>query len=135
MQHDEDVWECLGHGICAGNQNFMWGWGKNAPAFTMPDNVSFAVGPGSGFNQLVLQVHYLTARPANDSSGVRIRFSTHATPMSAGVIAFASLFTIPPGRDEYDVVNHCCYRGYEPINTFAFRVHTHWMGRAVYMER
>jgi hypothetical protein len=56
-------------------------------------------------------------------------------PFSAGLLSYASWFTIPPGKKEYLVPNNCCYRGFQPLNTFAVRVHTHSLGRAVVMAR
>jgi hypothetical protein len=31
------------------------------------------------------------------------------------------------------VPNKCCYRGFQPLTTFASRVHTHALGRAVWL--
>ena len=34
----------------------LYGWGKNAPAMSLPDGVGYSVGPGSAIQGLVLQV-------------------------------------------------------------------------------
>ena len=52
----------------------------------------------------------------------------------AGLWSFASWFTLNPGGDE-DVKNDCCYKGTTPLHAFAFRVHTHALGRKVWLER
>lgn len=33
------------------------------------------------------------------------------------------------------IPNECCYQGHQPLTTFAFRVHTHLLGRSVDMTR
>lgn len=78
-----------------------------------------------------LQVHYLQARPKGDESGVRLHMGSRPTPFAAGMINYASYFTIPPGKAEHPIENQCCYSGFEVLKGFAFRVHTHAMGRLV----
>lgn len=56
-------------------------------------------------------------------------------PYSAGMLSYASWFTIPPRKKKHLVLNHCCYKGFQPLHTFAVRVHTHTMGREVFMTR
>lgn len=57
------------------------------------------------------------------------------TPFSAGVITFASGFAIPANTESTKIATECCYSGHQPLRTVAFRVHTHALGRSVYMER
>lgn len=76
-----------------------------------------------------IQMHYLSGRPANDTSGLRLQLSERAVPYSAGLLAFASGFVIPPGKPSTLVPNSCCYSGWEPLRGFATRVHTHALGR------
>jgi hypothetical protein len=56
-------------------------------------------------------------------------------PFSAGLMSYASWFSIPPRKEHFLVQNSCCYRGFQPLTTFAVRVHTHTMGRAVFMTK
>lgn len=56
-------------------------------------------------------------------------------PYSAGMLSYASWFTIPPRAKSHPVVNACCYRGFQPLRSFAVRVHTHALGREVSMVR
>lgn len=56
-------------------------------------------------------------------------------PNAAGMLSYASWFTIPPGKHSHLVQNNCCYRGWLPLTTFAMRVHTHTLGRSVTMTR
>lgn len=56
-------------------------------------------------------------------------------PYSAGMLSYASFFTIPPRKKQHFVLNSCCYRGFQPLTSFAVRVHTHTLGREVFMTR
>lgn len=56
-------------------------------------------------------------------------------PYSAGMLSYASYFRIPPHKKQHYVLNNCCYRGFQPLTSFAVRVHTHTMGRHVFMNR
>jgi len=47
------------------------------------------------------------------------------------MINYASYFTIPPGKPKHPIENQCCYSGFEILKGFAFRVHTHALGRSV----
>ena len=56
--------------------------------------------------------------------------TSKSTPFSAGMINYASYFTIPPGQAKHPIENQCCYSGFEILKGFAFRVHTHALGRS-----
>ncbi|KAK9800913.1 hypothetical protein WJX73_010392 [Symbiochloris irregularis] len=132
----EPVWECIGHGVCgSAGQQVLYGWGKDAPAMSLPPGVGFHVGEGSAIHSLVLQVHYLNGRPAGDTSGVRLSMTSEHMPFAAGMLMYASAFSIPPGRPSTEVPNHCCISGFEPAHGFAFRVHTHALGRSVWLDK
>lgn len=118
-----------------GGEHVLYGWGKNAPAIHLPRDTGFAVGPGAGIRVVVLQVHFLQVRAADDASGVRLRLTTVPQQLSAGLIAFAAGFAIPPGQASHLVENECCYSGWEELRGFAFRVHTHGLGRNVYLDQ
>lgn len=87
------------------------------------------IGPSLAPPSLPVQMHYLKGRPANDTSGIRLQLSERPVPFSAGLLAFASGFVIPPGKPSTLVPNGCCYSGWEPLRGFATRVHTHALGR------
>jgi hypothetical protein len=112
-----------------------YGWGRNAPELQLPDGVGFSVGKGSGVRYIVMQVHYLQPKPAGDTSGVALTLQPTPVPFAAGMLSYASWFTIPPGKKEHLVPNSCCYAGFQPLTTFAVRVHTHTLGRNVEMVR
>lgn len=132
----EAVWDCRMASACAaGGELVLYGWGRNAPAVKLPANTAYSVGAGTGATTLVLQVHYLNLRPPNDTSGVALRLSERPARYSAGLVAYASSFTIPPGKPAHLVENECCYTGFEPARGFAFRVHAHALGRQIYLDR
>ena len=78
---------------------------------------------------LLSQVHYTQLRPPGDQSGVRLKLTDDVLPFSAGMMMFASFFSIPPHVDTHLVPTKCCYAGFEPAHGFAYRVHTHALGR------
>jgi hypothetical protein len=63
------------------------------------------------------------------------RLQDTPVPFSGGMLSYASWFEIPPRQKQHFVRNNCCYRGFQPLHTFAVRVHTHTMGRRVFMQR
>ncbi|KAI7845909.1 hypothetical protein COHA_000641, partial [Chlorella ohadii] len=129
----EEVWNCRMSPVCGtASEGVLYGWGKNAPAVAMPQGAGFSVGPGTGIRSLM---HYLHGRPANDTSGIKLRLSSVPVPYSAGMVAFASMFKIMPRTNSTLVKNSCCYSGWEPLHGFATRVHTHKMGREVFLDR
>jgi len=48
---------------------------------------------------------------------------------------FATGFVIPADTPSHHVAMQCCYDGPQPLTAVAFRVHTHTLGRLVYLER
>ena len=122
--------------MCAGgDESFMFGWGKNAPPLHMPDGVGFRVGPGA-FKNLVLEVHYLN--PPEDktgSSGLVVHVEPGVPPMAASVWAWAAGFILQPRKAQVDVPATCCYTLPRPVWAFGFRVHTHALGRRVWLDR
>ncbi|BDA41933.1 probable peptidyl-glycine alpha-amidating monooxygenase [Coccomyxa sp. Obi] len=132
----EKVWDCHTHSVCAeAGSHVLYGWAKNAEAMHLPPGVGFRVGQGTGTRHLVLQVHYTHMRPPGDKSGMRLKLTDAPLPFSAGMMMYASYFQIPPKKSSHLVPTKCCYAGFEPAYGFAYRVHTHALGRSVYMDR
>eukprot|EP00198_Chlamydomonas_reinhardtii_P008225 XP_001697562.1 peptidylglycine alpha-amidating monooxygenase [Chlamydomonas reinhardtii] len=130
------AWRCDMKPVCNGpSSTILYGWGRNAPDLRLPEGVGFSVGERTGVKYIVAQVHYLKVRPPDDHSGVTLLLKPHAVPYAAGLVSFASWFTIPPGKKSHPIVNTCCYKGYEALTMFAVRVHTHGLGRRVFMTR
>lgn len=132
----EAVWECKHQPTCGGRQDaVLYGWGRNADKLELPKGVGFSVGKGTAVKWIVMQVHYLNEKPAGDNAGVRLSVQDTPLPYSAGMLSYASYFSIPPRKKQHYVLNHCCYRGFQPLTSFAVRVHTHTLGKQVFMTR
>jgi peptidylamidoglycolate lyase len=119
-----------------GNEPFIFGWGKNAPPLYLPENTGFRVGDG-GFRSLVLEVHYLEpqSKHAVTRSGLMVHLALGVPAHAMSVLAFAQGFSLPPRQPQVLVTNTCCYAMARPLTAFAFRVHTHALGREVFLER
>ncbi|KIH61700.1 copper type II ascorbate-dependent monooxygenase domain protein [Ancylostoma duodenale] len=107
---------------------------SDAPSLTLPRNVGFSVGhAGDGIKYFVMQVHYAQpfAGDVKDFSGVTLHM-THKKPQNlAMVLLFVSGESIPPGRNQVQINTTCEYNGDIELHPFAFRTHTHAMGRVV----
>lgn len=125
---------CHGHGICKGPSQTLYGWGKDAPALTLPPDSGFAVGPGTQIPRIVVQVHYLAARPEGDASGVDVTIVPRVQPSTVSLIVFAPAFRIPAHTAATDVTAECCFEGFQPLRGVAFRVHTHDLGVSVALD-
>ncbi len=77
----------------------------------------------------------MAVRPPDDHSGVTLVLKPHAVPYAAGMLAYASWFKIPPRTKSHLVENTCCFKSHQPLTMFAARVHTHTLGKQVYMTR
>ena len=60
---------------------------------------------------------------------MRLKLTDDVLPFSAGMMMYASFFQIPPRVETHLVPTRCCYSGFEPAHGFAYRVHTHALGR------
>eukprot|EP00879_Flechtneria_rotunda_P023043 GHRR01024358.1.p1 GENE.GHRR01024358.1~~GHRR01024358.1.p1 ORF type:complete len:243 (+),score=35.59 GHRR01024358.1:180-908(+) len=133
---EQSAWECVGKPACGDpSETILYGWGRNADRLDLPPGVGFSVGRGSAVKWIVAQVHYLDPKPAADKSGVRLKLQDTPVPFSGGLLSYASWFSIPPGKPHFLVQDPCCYRGFQPLTTFAVRVHTHALGQRVSMTR
>ena len=74
-------------------------------------------------------MHYLNPRPEGDHTGVHLTLTSAPVPYSAGMITYASMFSLPAKTPSTKISNACCYSGNEALQPFAFRVHTHALGR------
>ncbi|XP_078531573.1 peptidyl-glycine alpha-amidating monooxygenase isoform X4 [Lissotriton helveticus] len=130
----EDYWDC-DLGTCTDKSNILYAWAKNAPPTKLPEGVGFKVGGTSGNKYFVLQVHYgdVTAFKDNhkDCTGVTLQLTMEKQPMVAGIYLMMSVNTvIPPGEKVTNSDIACAYKRY-PMYPFAYRVHTHHLGKVV----
>nr|XP_044988179.1 peptidyl-glycine alpha-amidating monooxygenase isoform X4 [Jaculus jaculus] len=127
-------WFC-DEGTCSDKANILYAWARNAPPTRLPKGVGFRVGGESGSKYFVLQVHYgdISAFRDNhkDCSGVSLHLTRVPQPLIAGMYLMMSVDTVIPAGEK--VVNSdisCHYKMY-PMHVFAYRVHTHHLGKVV----
>ncbi|XP_037386016.1 peptidyl-glycine alpha-amidating monooxygenase isoform X9 [Talpa occidentalis] len=127
-------WFC-DEGTCADKANILYAWARNAPPTRLPKGVGFRVGGETGSKYFVLQVHYgdISAFRDNhkDCSGVSLHLTRVPQPLIAGMYLMMSVDTVIPAGEK--VVNSdisCHYKKY-PMHVFAYRVHTHHLGKVV----
>ncbi|XP_064130582.1 peptidyl-glycine alpha-amidating monooxygenase isoform X9 [Loxodonta africana] len=127
-------WFC-DEGTCTDKANILYAWARNAPPTRLPKGVGFRVGGDTGSKYFVLQVHYgdISAFRDNhkDCSGVSLHLTRLAQPLIAGMYLMMSVDTVIPAGEK--VVNSdisCHYKNY-PMHVFAYRVHTHHLGKVV----
>ncbi|KAH7728406.1 Protein PAMN-1 [Aphelenchoides avenae] len=123
-----------GGATCGGGTHILWAWARNAPALSLPDDVAFPVGhEGDPIQYLVLQIHYAKPFVGNvqDYSGVTVFLSDQRPKYVATVYLFVSGEPIPPRTEAFITNVSCTYDGEVDLHPFAFRTHTHQMGRVV----
>ncbi|KAJ1208391.1 hypothetical protein NDU88_003777 [Pleurodeles waltl] len=130
----EDYWNC-DLGTCTDKSNVLYAWAKNAPPTKLPEGVGFKVGGASGSKYFVLQVHYGDVSSFKDNhkdcTGVTIQLTMEKQPMVAGIYLMMSVNTvIPPGKKVTNSDIACAYKRH-PMYPFAYRVHTHHLGKVV----
>ncbi|XP_006872377.1 PREDICTED: peptidyl-glycine alpha-amidating monooxygenase isoform X2 [Chrysochloris asiatica] len=127
-------WFC-DEGTCTDKANILYAWARNAPPTRLPKGVGFRVGGDTGSKYFVLQVHYgdISAFRDNhkDCSGVSLHLTRLPQPLIAGMYLMMSVDTvIPPGEKVVNSDISCHYKNY-PMHIFAYRVHTHHLGKVV----
>ncbi|XP_040012984.1 peptidyl-glycine alpha-amidating monooxygenase A isoform X1 [Xiphias gladius] len=129
-------WDCGSvKGTCEDEPSIMYAWARNAPPTKLPKDVGFKVGRNSGTSYFVLQIHYgdLSAFRDHhrDCSGLTLRMTSKPQPFIAGIYLLMSVDTfILPGKRVTNADIACDYTSY-PIYPFAFRTHTHDLGKVV----
>ncbi|OXB56841.1 hypothetical protein ASZ78_005753, partial [Callipepla squamata] len=131
---NENYWDC-DEGICKDKSNILYAWARNAPPTRLPKGVGFRVGGETGSKFFVLQVHYGDISAFRDKhkdcSGVTLHLTHQKQPLIAGMYLMMSVNTvIPPGEKVVDADIACHYKRF-PMHLFAYRVHTHRLGKVV----
>ncbi|XP_063177404.1 peptidyl-glycine alpha-amidating monooxygenase isoform X4 [Chroicocephalus ridibundus] len=130
----ESYWDC-DEGTCKDKSNILYAWARNAPPTRLPKGVGFRVGGETGGRFFVLQVHYGDISAFRDKhkdcSGVTLHLTHQKQPLIAGMYLMMSVNTvIPPGEKAVDADIACHYKRF-PMHLFAYRVHTHRLGKVV----
>lgn len=119
---------------CGSGSQVVYAWAKDAPELKLPEDVGFRVGgPDSDIDWLVLQVHYASIDhipEKGDESGVILHYTNFPLPKSAGVIYTGTSGRFPAQTTTYSECA-CTLDTDKVIHPFAFRVHTHNLGRVV----
>lgn len=126
-------WNCDRNAVCD-NLTVLYGWARNAASTQLPEGVGFQVGQRTPVRYLVLQVHYDSPIPdgESDTTGLELQIDLQPQRYLAGIhVFYAKDRTIPPGRTNFPVDVNCVASREETIFVFAYRVHTHSLGRAV----
>ncbi|XP_035391125.1 peptidyl-glycine alpha-amidating monooxygenase B isoform X4 [Electrophorus electricus] len=129
-------WDCgTEQGTCQDEAKIMYAWARNAPPTNLPKDVGFKVGGDTQITYFVLQLHYGDVNSFRDHhrdcSGLTLRMTSKPQPYVAGMYLMMSLDTvIPPGKTVTNADIACTYLSY-PMYPFAFRTHTHRLGKVV----
>ncbi|XP_046581487.1 peptidyl-glycine alpha-amidating monooxygenase A-like [Haliotis rubra] len=130
-----DVWKCPGVCQQGVSEVFLFTWAHGAPSTSLPDDVGFKVGRGTGIQTLVLQTHYphsFNESAPTDFSGIRIYVTSERQTYAAGVYLLESIrFTIPPNTANAHVDVSCTYHEPHPMYPFAYRTHSHGLGKVI----
>ncbi|KAL7646750.1 UNVERIFIED_CONTAM: hypothetical protein RMT77_002005 [Armadillidium vulgare] len=140
----EEVWSCgdmaskeLGKDLaspCSKNSQIMYAWAKDAPKLVLPEGVGFKIGGNTDIQYLVLQVHYASVEKFKDGytddSGIFLHYTKTPLPKVAGVLLMGTGGRILPHSIEY-METACTINENIVIHPFAFRTHTHSLGRVV----
>lgn len=123
---------------CSSGSQIVYAWARDAPALTLPEGVGFKVGGRSDIQYLVLQVHYADTSSfadgkKTDSSGIVLSLlpaSTKRVKRRAGIYLLGTGGMIPPKQTER-FETACPMEEDFTMYPFAFRTHTHKLGKAV----
>lgn len=114
------------------NSQIIYAWARDAPKLSLPAGVGFKVGADSPIKYIVLQVHYAHKFPDGkvDDSGVVMHYTETPQPKQAGIILLGTAGLVPPRAVEY-MDSACKMREDKTIYPFAYRTHTHQLGKVV----
>lgn len=119
---------------CAKSTQIIYAWARDAPAFKLPDGVGFKVGGNTKIKYLVLQVHYAHVNQfrdgKTDNSGIILHYTKRPLDKLAGVILLGTGGIIKPLATTH-MEALCTLTENKTIHPFAYRAHTHSLGRVV----
>merc|ERR1712024_182185 len=121
------------HPVCASGSQIIYAWAMDATSLQLPEGVGFRVGADTNIKYLVLQVHYANPDyidPNGDDSGVFLQYTEQMQPKTAGVLLMGTGGSTPPHSTTY-FETACEIQDTRTIHPFAFRTHTHSLGKVV----
>ncbi|KAK3586826.1 hypothetical protein CHS0354_020042 [Potamilus streckersoni] len=122
--------------VCRSGAQILYAWAMDAPSLKLPEGVGFTVGGSTDVKYLVMQVHYKsvdTFLPPNnktDSSGITMTTTNTEMPRRAGVYLLGTSGIIPSHSTVY-METACNFDEDVVLHPFAFRTHTHSLGKVV----
>lgn len=141
---DDPYWDCGEMGLmnsnvgykarppCSEGTHVIYAWARNAKSLKLPQGVGFQVGGKTSINYLVLQIHYSKKlKPGTlDSSGLSLIYTEKPLNKLAGVLLLGTGGEIPPKKITH-LETDCEINEGKTIHPFAYRTHTHSLGRVV----
>lgn len=133
-------WDCKGTSfLCGGissNPQVIFAWALNASGLHMPKGVGYQVGPSTGINFLVVQIHYGYPEDIPDLATVSqetliIHTTQQRQQFVAGIFLLGSGGSMKPGAKATSVYSACKFPGPKAIHPFAFRTHAHSLGKQI----
>ncbi|KAL4713924.1 hypothetical protein ACJJTC_015578 [Scirpophaga incertulas] len=117
---------------CRSGSQIVYAWARDAPSLQLPEDVGFLIGKNSAIKYLVLQIHYMHKFPEGktDNSGVYLKYTKAPMRRQAGVILLGTGGVVAPNRVEH-METACTMSEHKIIHPFAFRTHTHGLGKLV----
>lgn len=116
------------------HSQIIYAWARDAPKLELPEGVGFKVGMNSPIKYMVLQVHYAVVDRfkdgSTDDSGVFIHYTIKQLTKLAGVLLLGTSGEIAPMKVEY-METACTINEDKLIYPFAYRTHTHSLGKVV----
>ncbi|XP_042588054.1 peptidyl-glycine alpha-amidating monooxygenase B-like [Cyprinus carpio] len=132
----QGYWDCGKElGGCVYGSGIVYVWVGNDCSSKLTKDVGFKVGGDTRINYFVLQIHYGDVKNFRDHhrdcSGLTLRMTSKRQPFIAGMYLMMSVDTvIPPGKKVTNADIACTYPS-SPMYPFAFRTHTHSLGKVV----
>jgi hypothetical protein len=135
-------------------RQLLWVYDRGAKIFNMPPEAGILVGPSSGFDHVLLQIHYLLPEtyqigidtPLVDSSGFELKFDATLREHSSSLIGFLDFsINVPPHSSHYTFKNHIDSKSlanmvandflkYRYIQPFGLHLHAHNHAISVRLE-
>ncbi|XP_001987058.2 peptidylglycine alpha-hydroxylating monooxygenase [Drosophila grimshawi] len=116
------------------HSQILYAWARDAPKLDLPDGVGFKVGKDSPTKYLVLQVHYAHIDKfkdgSTDDSGIFLHYTEKPLKKLAGTLLLGTDGVIPAMKTEH-MEAACEITENKTIYPFAYRTHTHGLGKVV----
>jgi len=106
-------------------------WARNASSMTLPKEAGFKAG-----RYIVMQIHYAHASTQPDNTnGLNLRFTREKPRFEAGIFVISSTsstkYNIPAHKSSHTITIGCKLPAQTPVRFFAYRPHTHDLGRVL----